>query len=129
MLNIRKFTIINLCNWILLITFAQKFNYSLLIMAEKKTYCIKTETLARFAKALGHPARIAIMKLEKSIIHCWNGTILLTIIMLKQQWILIRINLCHLLLVIITEMILMKLKSTIVRCVGGSYERIQSRER
>ena len=37
MLNIREFTIINLCNWILLITFAQKFNYSLLIMAEKKT--------------------------------------------------------------------------------------------
>ncbi len=30
-------------------------------MAEKK-YCIKTETLAGFAKALGHPARIAIMK-------------------------------------------------------------------
>ncbi len=30
-------------------------------MAEKK-YCVKTETLAGFAKALGHPARIAIMK-------------------------------------------------------------------
>ena len=29
-------------------------------MAEKN-YCITTETLAGFAKALGHPARIAIM--------------------------------------------------------------------
>ena len=66
---------INLYNWILLITFAQKFNYSLLIMAEKKTYCIKTETLARFAKALGHPARIAIMKFLAKQKTCYFGDI------------------------------------------------------
>ena len=30
-------------------------------MDEKRDYTIKQERLARFAKALGHPARIAIM--------------------------------------------------------------------
>ena len=45
-------------------------------MAEKK-YCIKTETLAGFAKALGHPARIAIMKFlakQNSIEGCRINT-------------------------------------------------------
>src|SRR5574344_2814269 len=44
-------------------------------MAEKKTYCIKTETLARFAKALGHPARIAIMKFLAKQQTCYFGEI------------------------------------------------------
>src|SRR5574344_2496014 len=42
-------------------------------MAEKKTYCIKTETLARFAKALGHPARVAIMKFLAKQKTCYFG--------------------------------------------------------
>ena len=44
-------------------------------MAEKKTYCIKTETLARFAKALGHPARIAIMQFLAKQEQCYFGEI------------------------------------------------------
>ena len=44
-------------------------------MAEKKTYCVKTETLARFAKALGHPARIAIMKFLAKQETCYFGDI------------------------------------------------------
>jgi len=43
-------------------------------MAEKK-YCIKTETLAAFAKALGHPARIAIMKFLAKRDTCYFGDI------------------------------------------------------
>ena len=44
-------------------------------MAEKKSYCIKTETLARFAKALGHPARIAILKFLAKQETCYFGDI------------------------------------------------------
>lgn len=44
------------------------------IMTEKK-YCIKTETLAGFAKALGHPARIAIMKFLAKQETCYFGDI------------------------------------------------------
>lgn len=43
-------------------------------MAEKK-YCIKTETLAQMAKALGHPARIAIMKFLAKQNNCYFGDI------------------------------------------------------
>lgn len=43
-------------------------------MVEKK-YCIKTETLAGFAKALGHPARIAIMKFLAKQNTCYFGDI------------------------------------------------------
>ncbi len=43
-------------------------------MAEKK-YCIKTETLAQMAKALGHPARIAIMKFLARQETCYFGDI------------------------------------------------------
>ena len=43
-------------------------------MSEKK-YCIKTETLAGFAKALGHPARIAIMKFLAKQDTCYFGDI------------------------------------------------------
>ena len=43
-------------------------------MAEKK-YCINTETLAGFAKALGHPARIAIMKFLAKQNTCYFGDI------------------------------------------------------
>lgn len=45
-----------------------------LTMTEKK-YCIKTETLAGFAKALGHPARIAIMKFLAKQNSCYFGDI------------------------------------------------------
>lgn len=45
-------------------------------MAEKKTYCIKTETLARFAKALGHPARVDIMKFLAKQKSCYFSEIL-----------------------------------------------------
>ena len=44
------------------------------LMAQKR-YCIKTETLARFAKALGHPARIAIMKFLAKQETCYFGDI------------------------------------------------------
>ena len=43
-------------------------------MTDKK-YCIKTETLAGFAKALGHPARIAIMKFLAKQDTCYFGDI------------------------------------------------------
>ncbi len=43
-------------------------------MTEKK-YCIKTETLAQMAKALGHPARIAIMKFLAKQDTCYFGDI------------------------------------------------------
>ncbi len=38
-------------------------------------YCIKTETLAQFAKALGHPARIAILKFLAKQNVCYFGEI------------------------------------------------------
>ena len=38
-------------------------------------YCIKTKTLASFAKALGHPARIAIMKFLAKQDTCYFGDI------------------------------------------------------
>ena len=74
LLNIRKITMILFGYWILLLPL-HKIYCSLLIMAEKKTYCIKTETLARFAKALGHPARIAIMKFLAKQETCYFGDI------------------------------------------------------
>lgn len=43
-------------------------------MSEKK-YCIKTENLASMAKALGHPARIAIMKFLAKQETCYFGDI------------------------------------------------------
>ena len=74
LLNIRKMTMILFGYWILLLPL-HKIYCSLLIMAEKKTYCIKTETLARFAKALGHPARIAILKFLAKQETCYFGDI------------------------------------------------------
>ena len=74
LLNIRKITMILFGYWILLLPL-HKIYCSSLIMAEKKTYCIKTETLARFAKALGHPARIAIMKFLAKQETCYFGDI------------------------------------------------------
>ena len=74
LLNIRKITMMLFGYWILLLPL-QKIYCSSLIMAEKKTYCIKTETLARFAKALGHPARIAIMKFLAKQETCYFGDI------------------------------------------------------
>lgn len=40
-----------------------------------KQYCIKTGNLATFAKALGHPARIAIMKFLAKQESCYFGDI------------------------------------------------------
>ena len=74
LLNIRKITMILFGYWILLLPL-HKIYCSLLIMAEKKTYCVKTETLARFAKALGHPVRIAIMKFLAKQETCYFGDI------------------------------------------------------
>ena len=74
LLNIRKITMILFGYWILLLPL-HKIYCSLLMMAEKKTYCVKTETLARFAKALGHPARIAIMKFLAKQETCYFGDI------------------------------------------------------
>ena len=74
LLNIRKMTMVLFGYWILLLPL-HKIYCSLLIMAEKKTYCVKTETLARFAKALGHPARIAIMKFLAKQETCYFGDI------------------------------------------------------
>ena len=54
-------------------TFANKFKTHV-SMAEKKD-CIKTETLAGCAKALGHPARIAIMKFLAKQNTCYFGDI------------------------------------------------------
>lgn len=44
-------------------------------MEEKKQYSIKDEQTARFCKALGHPARIAIMKFLAKQDHCYFGDI------------------------------------------------------
>lgn len=74
LLNIRKITMMLFGYWILLLPLHEIYCSSL-IMAEKKSYCIKTETLARFAKALGHPARIAIMKFLAKQETCYFGDI------------------------------------------------------
>lgn len=44
-------------------------------MYEKKTYSIKTEQIARFCKALGHPARIQIMQFLARQKTCYFGDI------------------------------------------------------
>lgn len=46
-----------------------------MVVMDEKKYCIKTETLAGFAKALGHPARIAIMKFLAKQDTCYFGDI------------------------------------------------------
>ena len=47
-------------------------------MEEKKDYTAKQEQLARFAKALGHPARIAIMHFLAKQKTCYFGNIVST---------------------------------------------------
>ena len=47
----------------------------LIIMEEKKEYSAKQEQLARFAKALGHPARIAILHFLAEQKTCYFGDI------------------------------------------------------
>ena len=42
---------------------------------EKKTYTLEQEQLARFAKAMGHPARIAILEFLASQTCCFFGDI------------------------------------------------------
>lgn len=44
-------------------------------MEEKKEYTVTQEQLARFAKALGHPARIAIMHFLAKQTTCYFGDI------------------------------------------------------
>ena len=44
-------------------------------MEEKKEYTVKQELLARFAKALGHPARIAILHFLAEQKTCYFGDI------------------------------------------------------
>ena len=44
-------------------------------MDEKKDYTIKQEQIARFAKALGHPARIAIINFLAKQKTCYFGDI------------------------------------------------------
>ena len=44
-------------------------------MEEKKDYTVTQEQLARFAKALGHPARIAIMHFLAKQKTCYFGDI------------------------------------------------------
>jgi len=44
-------------------------------MAEYKEYSMKQEMLARFAKALGHPARMAIMEFLAKQDTCYFGDI------------------------------------------------------
>lgn len=41
----------------------------------QQDYCIRTKTLAQFAKALGHPARIAIMNFLAKQKTCYFGEI------------------------------------------------------
>ena len=44
-------------------------------MAENKEYSVKQELLAKFARALGHPARIAIMEFLAKQPNCYFGDI------------------------------------------------------
>lgn len=44
-------------------------------MGEKKEYTVKQESLARFAKALGHPARVAIIDFLAKQETCYFGDI------------------------------------------------------
>ena len=73
MLIIRKFT--NKCLHIRIIVrnFANKFRH--FSMENKKVYTEKQERIARFAKALGHPARIAIMQFLAKQEQCYFGDI------------------------------------------------------
>ena len=72
MLIIRKFT--NKCLRIRIIvrSFANKFRH--FRMENKKVYTEKQERIARFAKALGHPARIAIMQFLAKQEQCYLVT-------------------------------------------------------
>ena len=73
MLIIRKFT--NKCLHIRIIVrnFANKIRH--FSMENKKVYTEKQERIARFAKALGHPARIAIMQFLAKQEQCYFGDI------------------------------------------------------
>ena len=73
MLVIRKFT--NKCLRIRIIVrnFANEFRH--FSMQNKKVYTEKQERMARFAKALGHPARIAIMQFLARQEQCYFGDI------------------------------------------------------
>ena len=53
--------------------FANKFRH--FSMQNKKVYTEKQERMARFAKALGHPARIAIMQFLARQEQCYFGDI------------------------------------------------------
>ena len=44
-------------------------------MADNKEYSLKQEMLAKYAKALGHPARVAIMEFLAKQHNCYFGDI------------------------------------------------------
>ena len=73
MLIIRKFTNKCLRIRIFVRNFANKFKR--FSMENKKEYTEKQERIARFAKALGHPARIAIMQFLARQEQCYFGDI------------------------------------------------------
>ena len=59
--------------WIIVRNFANKIKC--FSMENKKVYTEKQERIARFAKALGHPARIAIMQFLARQEQCYFGDI------------------------------------------------------
>ena len=73
MLIIRNITNIYLQSPIIVRNFANKFKH--FSMENKKEYTEKQERIARFAKALGHPARIAIMQFLARQEQCYFGDI------------------------------------------------------
>jgi len=73
MLIIRKFTNTCSCIQIIVRNFANRNKY--FSMENKKEYTEKQERMARFAKALGHPARIAIMQFLARQEQCYFGDI------------------------------------------------------
>lgn len=58
-------------------SFANNKQLKVIIMEEfkKKDYTIDNEQLARFAKAMGHPARITILEFLASLDSCYFGDI------------------------------------------------------
>ena len=73
MLIIRNITNKYLRNSIYVRNFANIIEH--FIMENKKDYTEKQERIARFAKALGHPARIAIMQFLAKQEQCYFGDI------------------------------------------------------
>ena len=75
--NIKKTAIIILWNKIMFVVLRTTNKYILFIMNtfKNKNYTIDNEQLARFAKAMGHPARITILQFLASLDSCYFGDI------------------------------------------------------